>query len=423
MAAQVVKKRILLVAYHYPPIQGSSGLQRTLKFSSYLGEFGWSPSVLTIHPRAYPAVTKGQLKEVPEDVVVERAFGIDVARHCSILGIYPKPLALPDRWSTWWLGAMAARRRLERAGRPDVVWSTFPIATAHLIGYSLSKHFQCPWIADFRDSMTEDDYPPSKLVRSVYRRIERRTVHKADRVVFTTEGTREMYRVRYPGLDPSKWRVIPNGYDEENFATADGDGTAPDQTPARKRLILIHSGLLYLVERNPTAFFDALADLKDQSREHLEMPAVILRASGNEAELSSMIARRGIDDLVSLKPPVEYDEALREMIAADGLLIFQGADCNHQIPAKLYEYLRAGTPILALTDPAGDTAATLRDCHADYIAPMTDKDAIRETLIRFLGDIRAGRARCAPRSTIERFSRREGTRSLAAILDECISRD
>src|SRR4249920_3824880 len=74
-------KRVLIVAYHYPPVGGSSGVQRALKFSAYLRDFGWEPMVLTVQPRAYELVTDGQMAEIPKDIVIERAFALDAARH------------------------------------------------------------------------------------------------------------------------------------------------------------------------------------------------------------------------------------------------------------------------------------------------------------------------------------------------------
>ena len=77
-------KRILLIAFHYPPVKGSSGLQRTLSFSQYLPQFGWQPAVLSVHPRAYNKVSDEQLSEIPKECQVVRAFGLDTSRHLSL---------------------------------------------------------------------------------------------------------------------------------------------------------------------------------------------------------------------------------------------------------------------------------------------------------------------------------------------------
>ena len=142
-----------------------------------------------------------------------------------------------------------------------------------------------------------------------------------------------------------------------------------------------------------------------------------MRASYHEDYLQSLIDRFEIGTIVSLAPPVSYNEALAEMVAVDGLLILQAANCNNQIPAKLYEYLRAQRPILALTDPAGDTAEKLRSVGVDTIVPLDSKEAIMEELGRFLALLRKGRAPVASVDKIKSNSREAGAEELAGLLD------
>jgi glycosyltransferase involved in cell wall biosynthesis len=122
--------------------------------------------------------------------------------------------------------------------------------------------------------------------------------------------------------------------------------------------------------------------------------------------------------MVEVLPPIDYRNALDEMQRADALLILQAGNCNEQIPAKLYEYLRARRPILALTDPAGDTAATLRNAGLDAIRPLDDVDAIAELLEAFLRNPTSERGRIAAESIVAANSRRRRTAELATLLDE-----
>src|SRR5215212_6559377 len=141
-----------MIAYHFPPSAGSSGIQRTLRFAHHLPKFGWDPLILTAHPRAYDRTSDDQLKDV-NGAVVERAFALDSAKHLSIGGHYPRFAAQPDRWISWWLGAVPKGLAMIRKYRPEVIWSTYPIATAHKIGHTLQRLSGLPWIADFRDPM------------------------------------------------------------------------------------------------------------------------------------------------------------------------------------------------------------------------------------------------------------------------------
>lgn len=145
-----------------------------------------------------------------------------------------------------------------------------------------------------------------------------------------------------------------------------------------------------------------------------------LKASGDEAHYRALLQRQGLSEVVKLKPAIPYHEALVEMLNADGLLLFQGANCNHQIPAKLYEYLRAGRPVLALTDPGGDTAAALRDAGAGKVVRIDSRAEIGEGVLAFLEDIRAGELKIGSKE-VQKYSRQMRTRELAATFDALIA--
>jgi hypothetical protein len=146
-----------------------------------------------------------------------------------------------------------------------------------------------------------------------------------------------------------------------------------------------------------------------------------LRATGHDAYHRALIREYGIEDLVFLEPSIPYREALREMMDVDGLLILQASNCNHQVPAKIYEYLRAKRPILALTDSAGDTARVLREAQLGAIEPLDDEGRIAVGLLKFLSDVRSGAARIAADECVEKHSRQARTADLAAMLDELSS--
>ena len=411
-------KRVLMVAFHFPPLRGSSGIQRALKFAQYLPALGWQPLVLSAHPRAYANQGPDQLAEIPPQAVVKRAFALDSARHLAWRGRYIGWTALPDRFVSWVLGAVPSGLNLVRRYRPQVIWTTYPVASATLIGYLLHKLTGLPWIADFRDPMSDDYYPRDPRVRAVARWIERKAVQHAALVVCTTPSAVKTYLARYPDLPRSRFAVLENGYDEENFRHA---GQAAGTPAAGRPFTLIHSGIIYPSERDPVPLFRALAELKaagaiDAGRLH-----IMLRATAHDDYVAGLLAEHGIADLVSLAPHVAYQAALAEMLAADGLLVLQASNCNHQIPAKLYEYLRAGRPILALTDAAGDTAATLRAAGVDSIAPLDDSEGIKHGLLQFLQRARAGQAPLPTPAAVAAASRQARTAELARLLDAVLA--
>jgi glycosyltransferase involved in cell wall biosynthesis len=379
-----VRGRVLVAAYHFPPQAGSSGLLRSLKFCRYLPEFGWKPTVLTIHPRAHEQVNDSQLAEIPADVEVIRAFGLDTRRHLSFRGAYPRALALPDRWISWLLGAVPAGLRAIRKNDIDAIFTTYPIATAVLIGYVLHRLTGKPWIVDFRDSMTEDEYPQDPATRRVYRWIERKAVRHASKLLFTAPGAIRMYRQRYPELTEDRCILMPNGYDEPDFT-----GIAAQRQP-EERLRLLHSGLIYPWERDPRPFFRALARLKAEGEISAQTLSVELRACGAEDEFRKNVTELGIEDLVHFLPALPYRASLQDAADADALLLLQAACCDHQVPAKAYEYLRLNKPVLALTSASGDTASQLNDAGGATIVDLADENAICDALPRFLQQVRTG---------------------------------
>lgn len=407
-------KRVLMVAYHFPPVRANSGLHRTMAFARYLPAFGWEPLVLTVHPRAYIQRSNDGLADIPRNLVVRRAFAIDTGRHLAIAGHYSRTMALPDRWVSWWLGAIPSGLQLIKRYRPQVIWSTFPIATAHLIGLTLQRRSGLPWVADFRDPMAQEDYPRDPLAYRTFEWIEQRTISHCARAVFTAPGAVEMYARRYPNRPEKTWTLIENGYEDHAFDSIEAPPTS-DRAPSP--VVLVHSGLVYPSERDPRAFFDALADLRDEGEVTVDDLRVVFRASGSETYLQELLRERGIENLVRLEPRVAHREALREILSADGLLVLQASNCNHQVPAKVYEYLKAKRPILVLADPSGDTARVMRRAGISEIAPLDSKAAIVGALKKFLLQIRTGEARIVPDDEIARHSRRFRTGELATVLD------
>jgi glycosyltransferase involved in cell wall biosynthesis len=409
-----------MIAFHFPPLMGSSGIHRTLNFVRHLPKFGWSPLVLTAHPRVYEAVSGDQLAAVSPDTVVERAFALNTARHLSLLRRYPAFLARPDRWVSWWLGAVPAGLRLIRRHRPDAIWSTYPIATAHLIGATLAKLTGLPWVADFRDPMAHDGYPRDPKTWQSFKRVEERVFDRGSAFVFVAPGAARLYRHRYLGIEGGRVFVIENGYDEDTFAAVEA-GTDRTQPLNPGRVTLLHSGVIYPSERNPEPLLAALGELVAAGRIEPSRLRLRFRAAVHEALLHRLAAQYGVEPCLEILPPVPYREALAEMLRADALLILQSRGCNEQIPAKLYEYLRCGKPVLALTDPEGDTAGLLRRYHAGLVAPMESKEEIMRALPDFLARLAQGTLPAADPGEVKGASRFERTRELAQVLDEVAS--
>jgi glycosyltransferase involved in cell wall biosynthesis len=415
-----------MIAYHFPPLAGSSGIQRTLRFVQHLPAFGWQPLVLAAHPRAFERTSPDLLAEVPPDTVVRRAFALDTARHLQVAGRYVGWMARPDRWVSWKFGAVREGRKLIRQFRPDLIWSTYPIATAHLIASRLHSLTGVPWVADFRDPMAQESapvgtpdrriYPVDPLTWKAYQCIESDAATRASLCVFTTPGAADMYRQRYPQAG-RRMVVVENGYDEESFPPLAAGGPAPARPAGGHPLVILHSGIVYTRERDPTQLFMALGRLHSGGALGPRDLRVRFRASGNDELLRSLARQHGAQDFIELCPAIPYREALAEMLAVDALLVLQASNCNAQIPAKVYEYLRAGRPILALTDPVGDTAGALRQAGLRDLARLDSAEEIASAVLALVRGLRSGSSTLPTADAVFQASRRGRAQALAGLLN------
>ncbi|WP_296443765.1 glycosyltransferase [Rhodoferax sp. UBA5149] len=418
-------KRILMIAYHFPPLAGSSGIQRTLRFVQHLPSLGWQPLVLSAHPSAYEKTSDDLLADVPAGTVVRRAFALDTARHLQIAGRYLGWMARPDRWISWKFDAIRQGLKLIEEFKPDVIWSTYPIATAHVIASALHRKSGIPWIADFRDPMAQEGYPADPLTWQRYLAIEADAAALARYCLFTTPGAARAYQQRYPAA-ASRMMVLENGYDEESFASAALQPKVAmpgvDELALGLRpLVMLHSGIVYPSERDPTQLFVALGRLQEAGALGPDELHIRFRASVHDDLLQSLALAYGVQDFIELCPATPYREALAEMMAVDGLLVMQASNCNAQIPAKIYEYLRAGKPIFGLTDPDGDTAGVLRGAGLNDMARLDSADEIAHALPALVRDWRRGKAVLAHPLAVQQASRHGRARALAALLAQATS--
>ncbi|MDR1662280.1 MAG: glycosyltransferase, partial [Azoarcus sp.] len=240
--------------------------------------------------------------------------------------------------------------------------------------------------------------------------IEAEAVGKATLSLFTTPGAARAYRERYPDR-AERIRIIENAYDEESFSAL----PAPSEALNPGGVTLLHSGIVYPSERDPGALFVALETMKRQGSITPGSLKIRFRAAVHDDLLRTLAEKHGVEAFVETCPPVPYRQALAEMLRADGLLVMQAANCNAQIPAKIYEYLRAGRPILGLTDPAGDTAGVLREAGLRAVASLDSPAEIAGLIGQFMLGKRDGFL--PDPAYVESASRRARTRTLAALLD------
>jgi glycosyltransferase involved in cell wall biosynthesis len=406
--------RVLIVAFHYPPDLSSSGVLRTLKFSRYLPENGWIPTVLTVDPKFYETKDSALERQIPPEVEVHRTNAIDMKRTFSIRGKHFRFTVVPDRYTGWIPFAVSKGRQLIRNKNIDAIYSTSPIPTSHLVAMSLHKLTGKPWVADFRDPWLE---PELVDTRSLLYRFEallhRRVLKNASRLVFTTRQLQEYVLRDHQALVP-KSVVIPNGYDELDF------GGSVEGDPERSPITITHTGLLDGSYRSPSGVLETIASLIASGEIGPDEVKVRFLGPGgyvDSAEFSALIDRFHLRSVVESTGKISYSQCLAEQAQSHILLLLQcGDDTRTLIPAKAFEYLRVGRPILAVT-PEGATSELFKNTGGAAVVHPQDLTGMREALRKLIFAARQGEIRSEVNgSALESYSRRSLSRGLAGEL-------
>ncbi|MBN2414763.1 glycosyltransferase family 4 protein [bacterium] len=431
-------KTVLVIAYYFPP-SGGAGVQRVLKYVRYLTGEGWRPIVLTVTETAgFPARDETLLAEVPKTVRVVRTpifepyalyrrfTGRSAGAATDIASLaHAGPASIPERLSEWiraaffipdarcfWrLPAVRAGLNLIAGEKVDVILSSAPPYTCHLIGRSLHRRTGIPWIAEFRDSWVGWLSTPARsgIAAAIDRRMERSVLRESDMVITATAGVRDDLRSRSPGLAGKRFRVISNGYDGADFQGVTG-------APPRDRFTLTYTGSLY-GKRSPEVLLNATARLLERDPSLQSQLRLRFVGRADPAFLRSFERFPGIVEYI---PYVPHAESIAFLLNSSALLlIIDDAPVNRGIlTGKLYEYLGARRPVLALA-PEGEAADLIRELGAGTVAGPGDSAEVEKQLAAMITAWRQGTLTWnADETRIAALDRRVLTGRLAALLDE-----
>jgi len=404
----------MLLAFQFPPFGSSSGVHRILATANHLAELGWDPIVIAASTNSYRVLDSLQTQRVDPRVKVIRTYCKDLGRVKYLSQYLPGFLALPDSWNTWLFTAIPKLLALIRQQTPVLLWSSYPIATTNLIAIIVQRMTGIPWVADLRDIMTDEYYPEPGLKRKLFKWIERQTAERARLLIFTTPGAREEYAHRYGYINNSKFRVIENGFDEGAFQCLQVRRNDFSGLPIR----IVHSGILYPSERDPTELFAAVKQLVEENLIQEGELEILFRGTGHDKLWEGVLTEESLLGFIKLGKQLPYQQALEEIVTAEGLLLMQADNCDSQIPGKVYEYLRSERPILALVGLHGDTANLLRDVPQVVLGDIHDAMDIKQKLVGFLSEIRSGVVKAT--GDWRQYDRRIGVRKLAEYLEQII---
>lgn len=454
-------KRILLITHDFPP--SLAGVRRVVKFAKFLPEFGYEPVVLCAAPDGHGPMDWEGLAEVERlGIEVVRTPSMDPYRAAAAVralvgharGVIPNRLnrknessgrkhrllsaieakrqanappqeprlaravaragaavsrfcLIPDDRRGWVPFAVEAATRLMRNRRFDAMLTSSYPNSAHLVGLKLRRRFSVPWLADFRDGWMQNPYFakwPTPLHRARNQRLEAAVVRAASAVTTVSDPIAVHLR-SLGGQGPVE--VIANGYDPDDFAAAE---------PMKfERFTIAYTGTLFM-QRTPEPFFAALRALL-QSQPAMEEFIQVVFMSKFKPEHREMIREFGLENVVSNRGMGSYRESLGLQLGADALLILEGEAPHAEImlTQKVFEYLAAGKPILAIA-PQGALARTLWRSGAGAVVGQDNIYAIKQRIEELFN----GQFPLNPDAAyIAGFHRRVLAERLAGLLDEC----
>ncbi len=416
-------KNVLIIAYQFPPM-GGSGVQRTAKFVKYLRSFGWEPTVLTRSLKGMELRDDSLLNDIPDGVIIVRTKAYDPTGLKGVIKLPGKfigrKIFIPDAEMLWRMSSKSTARKLISEGDFSLIYTTSYPYSDHLMGLHLKKLFpDIPWVADFRDEWTKNPYlldkPHNKLRMSIERKMEKSVLNTADILITNTPIMLKNFLAIDENLK-SKFYVIPNGYDSEDF-------TEVTAKPSNKVFTLTYTGLLY-GRRKPDTFFEALSGLIGEGKVDRQTIQVNLIGNFKTDELNDKISKYGLNGVVELLPYMDHNLCLDRLINSDALLLIEGVGPGAEAfyTGKIFEYIKTGRPILGVIPAKGAAAGIIEETRTGLVSDFNDIKGIGDKLYRLYTDWKEGRETCSPdNEKIELYDRRNLTKRLAELFDLAVS--
>ncbi|MBM4462374.1 MAG: glycosyltransferase family 4 protein [Chloroflexi bacterium] len=444
-------KKVLVVDYYFPPLVNL----RTLKFVKYLPGCGWEPVILTVS-KGYHHLGENHalLDEVPPAVHIYRTFSIEPVRLVrlfrSLLGLVGKSsrsvhgvdeiavprkgllrkiasfvagvFVIPDHCIGWLPFALVRGLRVIKKDKVDVIYSVSFSHTSHLIAYLLKRMTGKPWVADFRDPWTWGHFSALAVWRPKWRlRIEQwmesAVLKHADRVISVSEPIINDFKNRHylAEEERSKFVVIPNGFDPEDFVTL-----ASSEHSLGDKFKVTYTGAV-TPSSDPKRFLNAVNELVKENKElQAKLSIAFVGKVGSGSDLSSYdLHDSDLKGVVEFLTHVPYKQSLEYMKASDVLLLIINVSKTSEavFTGKIFNYLGARKPILALA-PTGVAADLIREARAGIVVAPDDVEGIKKAILELYSGHKLGLPFQPDGAVIQRFERTRLTGELAKTLDE-----
>jgi len=440
-------KKVLMIAYHFPPVGGPS-VQRTSKFVKYLPSYGWQPVILTVKNPDADYFDPILLNDIPSKIVVRRTFSLNLWRYYRVAKYGKKSLyetnnggkqmdgiltrffgrirrlvskfintflLIPDDYNNWipfalWSGFVLIRRE-----RISLIYATGNPWTSFIIAKWLSAATNIPYVIDFRDPwilspyITRDERHTVK--HRILRMIEYSCIKKASCVINVNENITAIFKKYYHEIESSKFKTITHGFDKEDFSEA--------RLTKNNKFVIAHIGTFYY-HRKPDNLFkavDYIFKTHPYLREKIEIRFIGITGSFAEASMR----RSGLTDVVKFIPYIPHKESVKEMCAADLLVLIQAGFKGKRAetsPGKVYEYLASGTKILALMSKRNEAVRIIEDLNAGVAVEPENIDMIATVIMDCYRNWEMGRVSKRQPYGIDKYCRKYLAGVLATNFDD-----
>jgi len=407
-------KNVLMVTYYFPPM-GGVGTMRTVKFVKYLQKHGWLPLILTVNKRWGERGDESLQRDIPSNVKIYRTPSPELSRSLPwrVRNLIESLIFFPDNKMGWIPFALSSARRIIKNEKIDLIYSSSAPYTSHIVGLLLKKTLNRPWVADFRDPWIDNfTYQPlTKFHKIIDEKLEREVVKNADRVISSTESYSEQFINKYPYERPEKFITITNGYDEDDFNDLP---VRMDQGKCR----IVYVGSFYSGQ-SPEKFLSAVKILIKENPDLISEIEIIF--VGNIYKpVVKMCKQMKLNDVVKVFCHVDHKESIEYMASADALLLLlnpAGAGC---FPAKIFEYIRSGKPIIGLV-PEGESKKLLHSTRTGIAVDPENVGAIKNALLSIYKAKKNGKLTIDPNwEEIKKYERAKQAKVLCACFDQLI---
>ena len=415
--------KVLIITYYWPPA-GGSGVQRWLKFVKYLQEYGIEPVVYTVDNAGYLKEDKTLLDDVPRNTKVlkhsiweptdllfwkkkkSQKSGISNISQNRFLSFIRGNFFIPDPKVFWVNSSVKFLQNYLNSNKVDAIISTGPPHSMHLIAQKLHKKNKLKWIADFRDPWTDlyynNDFSEQSFAKKKNKLLEKSVLKNADCVLTVSESLKEQF-----SINARRVEVITNGYDNEIRSAED--------TVLDKLFTISYIGLLPK-QSNPKLFFKVLQELCSQN-EDFKNDLKLNFIGDISDDVRVEVLKNNLEKNTSFKGYVDHEKAIEFQNKAQVLLLLipNIEKSKGILTGKLFEYLIAKRPILAIGPEDGDLAEIIKETDAGILIDFSDHEKLSSEILKFYHQYKNGNLKVNSKN-IGKYHRKELTKKLAFII-------